>query len=115
MEDKLMEVTKVVSPVQLVIGCLVLLIAFIIACLIICKVKGRSAMVAFIEKAELIFDWKGAGKEKLAYVLEQAQKFVKPPYSWFVNIQFVEKLVNQLQPELKKLKETKEKADASNN
>ena len=112
MENKVLEMA---TPLQLVIGCIVLFILFIIACGIICRVKGKSAMVSFIEKAELIFDWKGAGKEKLAYVLEQAQKFVKPPYSWFVNIQFIEKLVKQLQPELQKLKEIKEEAHAPNN
>jgi lipoprotein len=112
MENKVLEM---VTPVQLVFGCLVLLVLFIVACGIICRIKGRTALVSFIEKAELIFDWKGAGKQKLAYVLEQAQKLVKPPYSWFVNIQFVEKLVATLQPELKKLKETKEEANASNN
>lgn len=110
METKVLEV---VTPQQLILGCLILAACVILLLAAVYKIKGKDALIGLIIKAELIFDWKGSGKEKLTYVLEQAQKLVKPPFSWFVNIQTIERLVKALQPEFDKLKKDKEAANAN--
>ncbi len=90
-----------------IIGTIFLIYFTISSCFLVLKVKGKEALKRLIIKAEFIFDWKGAGQEKLKYVLNNAQKNVPIPFKWFLKPEIINRLVEQMKNDLIEAKEIK--------
>lgn len=86
---------------QLLLGSGILLILLLVIGFIVAQKYGINTLKYLIMKAEYIFDWKGSGKEKFKYVLDEAQKIIPVPFKWFVTIETIDRLVESLQPEFK--------------
>lgn len=91
----------------LLINCLILSVFLLGVGFWIVRKYGLDTLKFLIMKAEYIFDWKGSGKEKFAYVLNEAQKVIPVPFKWFITIKTIDRLVESLQTDFKEKKEGK--------
>lgn len=83
----------------LIFGSLFLLLLWIVTIVYVYRTKGIETVKNLIRQAEYLFDWQGAGKSKLNFVLQEANKLLKPPFKWFFNIELVERLLKTLKSE----------------
>lgn len=87
-----------------ILGYVALFIAVLGTWLYTLKVKGKAALVELIQKAEYIFDWKNAGKEKLKYVLVQGAHKLPKGTKWLLNEKTISRLVDTLQQDFEEVR-----------